>query len=173
MDKGKLLGKCGTDQTDLGELCETPSSCTQPGQGEIKECGMKPGIPKCWGCSRLGHHCSPLPLPRGCSQPCPSAFGTGMSLLQHQGLGGVFGEGLTPGLGVAGDGCQCSWAVTVSQQCFVPATTSDTPPGATELQPPSSSCLGCPLCPCGHGAALAPALQGRAGICASKSPEWH
>lgn len=44
-----LLGKCGTDQTDLVELCETPSSCTQPGQGEIQECGMKAGIPKVLG----------------------------------------------------------------------------------------------------------------------------
>lgn len=42
-----------------------------------------------------------LPL---CSQPCPSAFGTGMSLPQQQGLGGVSGEGLTAALGVAGDG---------------------------------------------------------------------
>lgn len=129
---------------------------------------MKPGIPEV-----LGHHCSPPSLPRGCSQPCPCGFGIGMSLLQHQGLGGVFGDGLTPALGVRGEGCQCSLAVTVSQQWFVPVTTSETPPGATELQTPSSSCSGCPLCPFGYGAALAPALQGRAEICASKRPEWH
>lgn len=36
-----------------------------------------------------------------------------MSLLQHQGLGGVFADGLTPALSVAGDGCQCSLAAAV------------------------------------------------------------
>lgn len=61
-----------------------------------------------------------------------------MSLLQHQGLGGVFRDGLTPALGVTGDGCWCSLAVTVSQQCFVPVTISETPPGATELQTPAA-----------------------------------
>lgn len=80
----------------------------------------------------MGNHCSPPPLPWGCSQPCLCGFGIGMSLLQHQGLGGVFGDRLTPALGAAGNGCQCSLAVTVSQQCFVPVTSSETPPGITQ-----------------------------------------
>lgn len=109
------------------ELCETPSTCTQPRHWEIEQCGMEPGIPRV-----LGHHCSPPSVPWGCSQPCPCGFSTGMSLLQHQGLGERFGDGLTPALDVTGDGCQCSLAVTVSQQWFVPVTTSETPPADTQ-----------------------------------------
>lgn len=132
------------------ELCETPSSFSHSNPGMWDEA---------WHSQKLRNHCSPPPLPWGCSQSCPCGFGTGMSLLQHEGQGGVFGDGLTPALSVAGDGCQCSLAVTVSQQWSVP-------PG-----PPSSSCSACPLCPLAMEQLWLQLC--RAEICASKSPEWH